>query len=496
MSRSVLPSAKALPAAEDCESVRDGQLDQRAPHLYPLTAHQVEDTIRQFIESIDKAAACDLASRFNDGRPCKVVDQKNGSFNICFFILFDAENVTWVLRIPIAPVVIDAWTKVVSEVTTIRYIKRKTTIPVPQIYAYGKDTTLVEGTSTPFMLLEFMHGQQLHTRTFFDATEHQRRNLYIGLINILAQLRKLEFPAIGSLMPNPDNPDDELNPRTGTFLSLTINEFERQRQQPLSMETSTVKQLIDLHCHMLSETFQMPTEELEPRQAKSEMFALHSVTRKIQDCIDLEESNHSFVLAHPDLRCGNIIVDDNFNILGVIDWEYTSTVPQQLFVPPPWITGHDPDTLLLVTGVPRCQVLQEFGTVLQEMHETSSGWTQLWQDWGFQRENIAPSKELLLELSPIVQILRHPASLPDVYYSSIFKQSFGSDADKDVVVNNFFQDNPTFAERIELQLQNSERYTEYLKNHDLLIPDERLQFMKEWLEKANALLQAGRARRG
>lgn len=344
------------------------------------------------------------------------------------------------------------------------------------------------------MLLEFMHGQQLHTRTFFHATEYQRRNLYIGLINILAQLRKLEFPAIGSLMPNPDNPEDELDPITGTFLSMTINEFERQRQQPISSEISTVKQLIDLHCQMLSETFQIPTEELEPRQAKLEMFALHSVTKKIQECIDLEESKRSFVLAHPDLRCGNIIVDDDFNILGVIDWEFTGTVPQQLFVPPPWITGHDPDTLIMVTGVPRKQVLQEFGTVLQEIHETSSGWTQLWQDWGFQRENTAPSKELLLELSPIVQILRHPATLIDVYYPSLFQQSFGSDANKDVVVNDFFQDNQTFAEKIELQLQNSKRYTEYLKSHGLLIPDERLQYMKEWLEKANALLQAGRAR--
>lgn len=121
----MLPSAAALPAAEDCESVGGGQLDQRPPHLYPLTAHQVEDTIRQFIDSINKATVCESASRFNDGRTCKVVDQQNGSFNICFFILFDAENVTWVLRIPIAPVVNNAWSKVVSEVTTIRYMRQK-----------------------------------------------------------------------------------------------------------------------------------------------------------------------------------------------------------------------------------------------------------------------------------------------------------------------------------------------------------------------------------
>lgn len=59
------------------------------------------------------------------------------------------------------------------------------------------------------MLMDYLHGQQLHTKTVLHATESQRQNLYIDLINVLAQLRKLEFPAAGSLTLNPDSPDDE-----------------------------------------------------------------------------------------------------------------------------------------------------------------------------------------------------------------------------------------------------------------------------------------------
>lgn len=346
------------------------------------------------------------------------------------------------------------------------------------------------------MLMDFIHGQQLHTRSVLHAAESQRRNLYIDLINILAQLRKLEFPAAGSLVPNLDNPDDELSPILGPFLSMTINEFERKREQPISTEIFTsVKRFVDLHCHILSETFQLPTEELESRQAKMELFALDSVSREIQKRTEFQESNRTFILAHPDLRCGNIIVDDDFHIISVIDWEFTSTIPHPFFIPPPWITGHDPDTLLMVTGVPRGHIWLEFGRVLKELHETSNGWTQLCQDWGLlhQDDTHIQHEDSLLQLSPIVQILNHPSSLMDVYYSSIFQRLFGSEACRDTVVNEFFEesDNQTLAEQVKLQIQKSERYTEYLRNNDLLIPDERSRHIQEFLERAKAVLQAG-----
>lgn len=221
------------------------------------------------------------------------------------------------------------------------------------------------------------------------------------------------------------------------------------------------------------------------------------MSKEIQKRTELEEANRPFVLAHPDLRCGNIIVDESFHILGILDWEFTSTIPQQLFMPPPWITGHDPDTLLMLTGIPRGQVWLEFSNVLEELHETSDGWTQLWQDWGFMHEDGNQNKDRVLELSPILQILQHPSSLMDVYYSSIFQRLFGSEICRDKVVNGFFEDtrNQALAEQVDIQIKKSERYTEYLEANDPLIPDERSQQIQEVLAKAKAMLEAGQKRR-
>ena len=50
---------------------------------------------------------------------------------------------------------------------------------------------------------------------------------------------------------------------------------------------------------------------------------------------------HRFILTHGDLRPPNIIVDDDLNIIAIINWEWSSTVPRQFNIPPLWLAGTD-----------------------------------------------------------------------------------------------------------------------------------------------------------
>lgn len=95
---------------------------QRDSIFFPPTERQIEDATREFVDSIDKAAVCNVASKHLDGggRACHVVDEKRGGFNACFFIRFESDEQMWVFRIPLAPLVRDAWRKLQSEVTTMR----------------------------------------------------------------------------------------------------------------------------------------------------------------------------------------------------------------------------------------------------------------------------------------------------------------------------------------------------------------------------------------
>lgn len=62
-------------------------------------------------------------------------------------------------------------------------------------------------------------------RTFVNATDDQRKQLYNDLADIFSQLYELEFPITGSLMPNPD---DDMEPTIGPIQSMAANELYRR----------------------------------------------------------------------------------------------------------------------------------------------------------------------------------------------------------------------------------------------------------------------------
>lgn len=73
-----------------------------------------------FIKSLSHERIRGLASRHNDNQPCEIFGTDNGSFNVCFFIIFPDDDTRWVVRVPIEPAVQQPWEKVQSEVATIK----------------------------------------------------------------------------------------------------------------------------------------------------------------------------------------------------------------------------------------------------------------------------------------------------------------------------------------------------------------------------------------
>lgn len=88
--------------------------------IIPLTPEQLDSQTDEFVKAIDLEAIRALASSYNNGSPCHVDETATarGSYNVCFFVKFD--NQTWLVRVPIEPVVHDPWGKLQSEVCTMR----------------------------------------------------------------------------------------------------------------------------------------------------------------------------------------------------------------------------------------------------------------------------------------------------------------------------------------------------------------------------------------
>lgn len=156
----------------------------------------------------------------------------------------------------------------------------------------------------------------------------------------------------------------------------------------------------------------MPIKELSRETMELKLFALRSLAKEIPKIIDSHWDQGLFVLTHADLRCANIIIDDNFQIQGIIDWEWASAIPRQFFTPPLWIIGHDLDS---IRGILK-DVYLEFRDVLHVKSKISNDYDQLLKAWDF-------GHTLTL---PLVQILQHPSSLLCVFYKFIYPTLFNN----------------------------------------------------------------------
>ncbi|OAA54965.1 phosphotransferase enzyme family protein [Niveomyces insectorum RCEF 264] len=469
--------------------------------LTPLTDRQRKLKNDEFIESIDTNAICALASKHQGGLPCTIRCRHKGSFNVCFILDF-TDGSTRLVRLPIEPAVHDAWDKVRSEVYTMQYVRDHTDIPVSRVYAYGRSRLRRDTyTHQVFIILDYIEGRPLTKKMLRESSEDCRRQLFENVIDMFAQLRMLEFPLGGSLMPNTTAeiwtrfwrllfPRDEsftpqatigpgLGPRIVGAFSMRKNELQVDGYEVPRFTAATSNEFFREQYHLLHSMWKMPVQELGREEAEREEFALHAVRpEKAQKTFGLQAdaSGDSFYLCHPDLRVNNIIVNDELRVCGVIDWEFSVTVPRRAFLPPSWITGHDTGSV-----VSKPDLSSEFFGVLSSRKQRSSGHSQLAQDWSV-RDDVS---------FPMAYIYLDPSDLVLLFYRCIYPSLYNESPDK--VVPNFFQrpENEQLQAEVVRRLHASEQYTQYLKDNDLFDDEEEPEWqqLRGWVTEAQKNLQ-------
>ncbi|EFX06193.1 hypothetical protein CMQ_6514 [Grosmannia clavigera kw1407] len=445
----VRPPSEALGTSTTTIDGRQAGPVASTHQAFPATEDQLNEIRKRFIESIDPDAVCALASRLNHGKPCQIVRKARGSFNICFFVEFGHDGPKWIIRIPIESSLEDPWTKLLSEVATMRHLQRNTRIPIPHIHAYGRGAKLTRDGQRRqmFVILHLVLGQPLDKELLTSATEDDRRRFYSQLIDVLADLRKLEFPMIGSLMPNPVSGQE---PVLGPVVSMSAAIIHR----PLPPKAfATAKEYMDFQCNVVSDFLLPPISDCSVLDARHEVFTRHGIEPIFQRVIDPRLNDGPFVLNHLDLRGPNIIVDENLRIQGIIDWEFTSTVPLQLFAPPSWITGYDPNKT-------NKQMHAEFRNVLAS--KKGSVYSQLRREWYSTLDTDNVRKDVAFWVS---HAIRRPAKVTDIFCDVLAPRLSGRPLDD--VVSEFFDENPEAEQEVQQRLQQCERYREYLKENGL-----------------------------
>lgn len=144
--------------------------------------------------------ACKLPCRLEGGF-------LNGSYNVCQKFVFE-DGASWILRLPRVSSINSQYAdeKTIMEVEALDIIHEKTTIPVPEIRAWGRsgDNPLGLG---PFMIMDFLSGLSLDEvftegKSRFlkeDISPEDITIIYRQMANFSLQLFQIDFDQIGSL---------------------------------------------------------------------------------------------------------------------------------------------------------------------------------------------------------------------------------------------------------------------------------------------------------
>lgn len=305
-----------------------------------------------------------------------------GGFNRTFLVTM-RDGFQFVGRIPY-PVTEPKHLVVASEVATIDFL-RSHNIPVPKIYSYS--TTSENPTGTEYIFMELVPGTNLGD-IWYDLPEKARIRMITNLVKLESRLFDLQFPASGSLYYAKDlkpeydkvdissgeagadgrfciGPDTSLHlwygkrqdlqvdrgprmyqPYHFFYLTLPSRSLPRRPHSPSAMITNqgldkdpTAVLIAGAKKEIAYLTkfgrplhpFSRMRREIYDYQRQEPRAHLESLDKYLRIVPHMVPTNNDAslppTLRHPDLQPNNVMVSDDLEITGLIDWQHCAILP-------------------------------------------------------------------------------------------------------------------------------------------------------------------------
>jgi hypothetical protein len=291
----------------------------------PGPDHWLSKDILAFVQQFDVVKLGLHGSSLRHGTDCVVSERyTHGTENIVRELVFN-DGVVWIARLSLKklnPKIIE------SEVATMRYVKANTSIPIPEVYSYESSGNNDLGCQ--YIIMEAVYGRaHCHSESslLLNVPEKEMSKVCMQLADYVLQLNQLRFPRIGSLYF--DESDSSIQIGDVFRVRETFKSCTTSHEYFYSIASASLKRAI----------------ELDDSEHRQNCFLFGLLQRAISTKFRRPRSE-SFPLAHPDFHARNILFDDNFNIVAILDWSYSHTIPIEEFcsVPgggyirhsPPW----------------------------------------------------------------------------------------------------------------------------------------------------------------
>ncbi|TWU73477.1 hypothetical protein ED733_000351 [Metarhizium rileyi] len=309
------------PGHHDCPRWED------ADAYDPASRDAEERELTDLIMKVNTRALEARASYLRQGVPCSIPTLKYnretrssvmGGMNYHIEVRFE-DGVVWIARIrrrnaTSPPAALRDYI-IQSEVATLMFLKH-TKVPAPEVYDFSLETPN-NTVGVSYILMQKLPGKSLR---WSMANQEQRRKVMSQLADTFIELHKYPLPLLGSL----DSPSKS---HVGAYAREPLTNFVNPKicnTRPFSSlreyYVSSIQLILDL----------IVQDEIYSQQAV-DAYLIH---RFLIDLVPLVlpsgPKDNKFYLKHADDKGDHILVDEQFNITGIIDGEWAHTAPASL----------------------------------------------------------------------------------------------------------------------------------------------------------------------
>ncbi|KAJ3499497.1 hypothetical protein NLG97_g271 [Lecanicillium saksenae] len=291
--------------------------------------------LRHLCSMINDEAVCQLASKLNSGKTCIIEHSYEagagalmGCANYHARIHFQDGSPPWLLRVPrvasftvgFPPTLADYLIK--SEYATLKFLET-TKIPAPKAFGYGicRDGT-DHGVGVSFLLLEELPGEPW---TGGDGSTEEKDKIWSQLADILVELECHPLPKAGSLTLQ--------SSAIGVSAVASDRFVVLSPAGPFSTAAAYYTAFTDQYLTLIADG------QLYTEYPVNAYLVYRFLKDNVAQLADLDtEGAKEFFLKHVDDKGDHLLVDENLNITGVIDWQMARVVPRREAFGPSLVT--------------------------------------------------------------------------------------------------------------------------------------------------------------
>ncbi|EHK45975.1 uncharacterized protein TrAtP1_013053 [Trichoderma atroviride] len=272
-----------------------------------------------FLASVSWAALLEYAAEKRNGVSCILFPDIGLGYNHMVRIIQFSDGKQWVARLRLPPLADgdsceDALeTSGIREFSTICLVRQSTHIPVPEVHAIEERSDCK--VNAPFMLMDCLKGN-VGMDLGMSVPPQYKKAFLRGLARIHVQLSTVLLPKIGTI--------------------VSVNADGTYQQGPIPGLGGPFDTATEFYKAWAGNTkFGMTDEQLREvcgPYAAEIIPSVSSFAKSIGELADtLSFRDHGpFPLCHGDFGHNNTIVDDQYHILGVIDWEMAFAGPWEM----------------------------------------------------------------------------------------------------------------------------------------------------------------------